>query len=140
MLQEDDEDGNVSPQDLPHYYAPEPYLVLDSTIVGTSEAASTHDRPLSMTTTDIQRPHTPGSMNTATTATRKTATLPQLRPVNIIQHDDAGPSEAPTSAGEPETIELPPAYTKIRSAQRPPDTAPDPTTASTPAPTETTTS
>ncbi|KAI9438584.1 hypothetical protein H4582DRAFT_2111468 [Lactarius indigo] len=114
---QDDEDGNVSPQDLPHYYAPEPYLVPDPTIVGTSEVASTHDRPLSMTTADIPRPQTPGSMNTATTTTRKTATLPQLRPVNIIQHDDAGPSEAPTSAGEPETIELPPAYTNIRSAQ-----------------------
>lgn len=32
----------------------------------------------------------------------------QLRPVNIIQHDDAGPDEGS------ETIELPPAYTNIR--------------------------
>ncbi|KAH9031672.1 hypothetical protein EDB85DRAFT_1865648 [Lactarius pseudohatsudake] len=135
VLHDDDEDGDVSPPDLPQYYAAEPYLVPDPTIVGTSEAASTHDRPLSMTTADIPRPQTPGSMNTATTHTRKSALPPQLRPVNIIQHDDAGPSEAPTSAGEPETIELPPAYTNIRSAQRPPDTAPAPTTDSTPAPT-----
>ncbi|KAH9074155.1 hypothetical protein EDB83DRAFT_2656619 [Lactarius deliciosus] len=140
VLHDDDDDGNVSPQDLPQYYAPEPYLVPDPTIVGTSEAASTHDRPLSMTTADIPRPQTPGSMNTATTHTRKSALPPQLRPVNIIQHDDAGPSEAPTSADEPETIELPPAYTNIRSTQRSPDTTPAPTTDSTPAPTETTTS
>ncbi|KAH9003378.1 hypothetical protein EDB86DRAFT_3217636 [Lactarius hatsudake] len=140
VLHDDDDDGNASPQDLPQYYAPEPYLVPDPTIVGTSEGASTHDRPLSMTTADIPRPQTPGSMNTATTHTRKSALPPQLRPVNIIQHDDAGPSEAPTSAGEPETIELPPAYTNIRSAQRPPDTTPAPTADSTPAPTETTTS
>ncbi|KAH9171382.1 hypothetical protein EDB89DRAFT_2243560 [Lactarius sanguifluus] len=118
---DDDDDGNVSPPNLPQYYAPEPYLVPDPTI-------------------HMQRPQTPGSMNTATTHTRKSALPPQLRPVNIIQHDDAGPSEAPTSADEPETIELPPAYTNIRSAQRPPDTAPAPTTDSTPAPTETTTS
>ncbi|KAH8987813.1 hypothetical protein EDB92DRAFT_1801048 [Lactarius akahatsu] len=140
VLHDDDDDGSAPPHDLPQYYAPEPYLVPDPTIVGTSEAASTHDRPLSMTTADIPRPQTPGSMNTATSHTRKSALPPQLRPVNIIQHDDAGPSEVPTSAGEPETIELPPAYTNIRSAQRPPDTTPVPTTDSTPAPTETTTS
>lgn len=33
---------------------------------------------------------------------------PQLRPVNIIEHDDAGPDQGI------ETVELPPAYTKIR--------------------------
>ena len=58
-------------------------------------------------------------MTTATVTTRKARLSHQLRPVNIIQHDDAGPSEEPTSAGEPETIELPPAYTNIRSTQRP---------------------
>ncbi len=125
---QDDEDGNVSPQELPQYYAPDPYLVPEPTIRETSEAASTHDRPLSMASTDVPRPLTPASMTTATVTTRKARLSHQLRPVNIIQHDDAGPSEEPTSAGEPETIELPPAYTNIRSTQRPPDTAPAETT------------
>lgn len=38
---------------------------------------------------------------------------PAFRPVNIIQHDDAGPQEG--QGIEPETIELPPAYNKIKS-------------------------
>jgi hypothetical protein len=118
----DEEDGNAPHQELPHYYTPEPYLVPDPTVGGTSEAASMRDRPLSMATLDVPRPLTPASMTTATT--RKTAPMPQLRPVNIIQHDDAGPSEGPASPGEPETIELPPAYTNIRSAT--PTPAPTP--------------
>ena len=115
---QDDEDGNGSQHDLPHYYTPEPFLVPDPSIRGTSEAASTQERPLSMSTTDPGRPQTP--LTTTTTATRKTAVPPQLRPVNIIQHDDAGPSEDPASHVEPETIELPPAYTNIRQTARSP--------------------
>jgi hypothetical protein len=108
--------------DLPHYYIPEPFLVPDPTIGGTSEVASTRDRPLSMTTADTPRPQTPVGMTAATNTTRKSGPLAQLRPLNIIQHDDAGPMNG-QRAGEPETIELPPAYTNIRSAQRPPGTA-----------------
>jgi len=41
-----------------------------------------------------------------------------LRPVNIVQHDDGGPSEPAAregeGEGEPETIELPPAYTAVK--------------------------
>ena len=133
---QDDEDGNASPsQDLPQYFTPEPYLVPDPTIGGTSEAGSTRDRPLSAATSDTPRPLTPLSMTTA--ATRKSAAFGQLRPVNIIQHDDAGPSEGPASPGEPETIELPPAYTNIRTSQRSPGPATDAATIST-SPPETT--
>ncbi len=116
---QDDEDGDEENHDLPQYYVPEPFLVPDPTIGGTSDAASTHNRPLSMSTVtaDVQRPQTP---MTTTTTTRKSATLPQLRPVNIIQHDDAGPSEDLSGHDEPETIELPPAYTNIRQTQRSP--------------------
>ena len=39
-----------------------------------------------------------------------------LRPINIIQHDDAGPSEPKEEEGDPETIELPPAYTAVKKA------------------------
>jgi hypothetical protein len=114
---QDDEDGEGE-GDLPHYYAPEPFLVPDPSIGGTSEAASTHDRPLSMSTftADGQRPQTP----TTTTTTRKSAGFPQLRPVNIVQHDDAGPSTDLLGQSEHETIELPPAYTNIRPTQRSP--------------------
>lgn len=38
-----------------------------------------------------------------------------MRPVNIIQHDDAG--DAPEDEGH-ETIELPPAYNNIRKGPR----------------------
>ncbi|CAA7259384.1 unnamed protein product [Cyclocybe aegerita] len=47
---------------------------------------------------------------------RRKGPLRQMRPVNIIQHDDAGPS-LPDTGGkedeEPVTIELPPAYTAV---------------------------
>jgi hypothetical protein len=50
----------------------------------------------------------------SSTGTRKTAPR-MFRPVNIIQHDDAGPSgQEVKEEEEPETIELPPAYTNIR--------------------------
>jgi hypothetical protein len=126
---QDDEDGNGSHPDLPQYYTPDPFLALDPTIGGTSEAASTHgrpfsmsthERPLSMSTTDIGRPQTPITTATTTTTTRKSAAPPQLRSVNIFQHDDAGPSEDSTGDSEPETIELPPAYTNIRQTPRSP--------------------
>ena len=121
---QDDEDGEGEGHDLPHYYAPEPFLVPDPSIRGTSEAASTHDRPLSMSTftADGQRPQTP----TTTTTTRKSAGFPQLRPVNVVQHDDAGPSVDLLGQSE-ETIELPPAYTNIRPTQRSPLASSTPT-------------
>ncbi|KAF8269218.1 hypothetical protein EI94DRAFT_1024014 [Lactarius quietus] len=69
---QDDEDRNASHHDLPHYFTPEPYLVPDPTVRGTSEAASTRDRPISTATSDhTPRPLTPASMTTATT--RKSA-------------------------------------------------------------------
>ncbi|KAF8493429.1 hypothetical protein F5888DRAFT_822035 [Russula emetica] len=106
---EDDENGNGEYYDLPQRYALESYPVRDPTIRGTSEVGSTHNRPLLMSTVtaDVQRLQTP--MTTATTTS-----FPQLRPANIIQHDDAGPSEDLLDQAGPETIELPPAYSNIR--------------------------
>ena len=112
----DEEDDNGQLHDLPHYYAPQPYLLPDPNI-----DASLRDRPLPITPADV--PQTP----TTTTYTRKSSVPAPMRPVNIIQHDDAGPS----NVGEPETIELPPAYTHIRSSQRSPGIVPTPTTVST---------
>ena len=110
----DDEDGDVPPQGLPHHYAPQPYLVSDSTISGTAEAALARDRPL--TTADTSRSQTAIGMTSTKKGARESGSLPRRNPVNIFQHDDAGPSEWPASVGEHETIELPPAYNNIRSA------------------------
>ena len=107
----DHEDG-VSPLDLPHNYAVEPYFVSDPTVGGTVEAAFAHDRPL--TIADTLRPQTVVSMTTAKNAS--SSSLPLRNSVNIIRHDDAGPSVWQASVGEHETIELPPAYVKSRSA------------------------
>ncbi|KAH9171379.1 hypothetical protein EDB89DRAFT_1887153 [Lactarius sanguifluus] len=131
----DDEDGHAPHRSPSHYYTPEPYLVPDPTIGRTFEAASTPDRPITTTTADVLRPQTLASITVPMTTTRKNAPHPQQRTVNIIQHDDAGPSEIP-SVREPDTIELPPAYSNIRSPLHPPSTVPTRTAASsTPAPT-----
>jgi hypothetical protein len=108
----DEEDDNKLHHGLPHYFAPEPYLLSDPNIEGAPGAASLP--------ADIPHPQTPASLTAALTPTRKRAVPAQLRPVNIIQHDDAGPSEGPESAGEPETIEVPPVYIHIHSVQRSP--------------------
>ena len=126
---QDDEDGNAEYHGLPQYYVPESYLVPDSTTTGrgTSEAASTHDRPLLMSTvtTDVRHPQTP----TTSTTTHKSAASPQSRPVNIIEHDDAGPSEDLSGQVEPETIEFPPSYSNIRQPQHYPLASSIPTAA-----------
>ena len=49
-----------------------------------------------------------------TSSSRKSPAPPVMRPVNIIQHEDAG-LPPPAGEEEPETVELPPAYTNIRS-------------------------
>jgi hypothetical protein len=130
VLQDDEDDGNEEDHDLPQYYAPEPYLLRDPTTRRTSEAASTDDRPLSMSTVtaDVQRPQTPV---TPTTTTRKSAAFPQLRPVNVVQHDDTGPGEDLSGQAKPETIrvELPPAYSNISQPQRSPLASPTSTAA-----------
>ena len=126
ILQDDENGGDEEyRQGLPQFYVPEPYsgTVPDSTTRATSEAASTYDRPLSIPTSIVaadmlhpQTPTTPSTTTTTTTATtRKSASS---RPVNIIEHDDAGPSEDLSDQVEPETIELPPAYSNIRQLRR----------------------
>lgn len=70
------------------------------------------------TSFDGARPSTPGtSVSNTTGYTRKSAAPPQMRPVNIIQHDDAGlaPQEGDEDAQEAETVELPPAYTNLKA-------------------------
>jgi hypothetical protein len=123
----DEHDGGRETGRLPQYYQPEPFLVPDPTI--TSAAGSVHEteddalmgitgnRPISGTTTS--RSGTPdliSAVGSSNGATRKGG-LRVMRPVNIIQHDDAGPSEpAKDEEGEPDTIELPPAYTNLKTS------------------------
>jgi len=56
-----------------------------------------------------------GMLGTSTipSSSRKSHMPRQLRPVNVIQHDDAGAADE-VPDGEPETVELPPAYTNIQ--------------------------
>lgn len=138
----DGEDDNGLYHDLPHYYAPEPYLLPDPNIdvEGALGSASLRDRPLPVTPADIPHAQTSAGTTAAITSTRKSSVPALRRPVNVIQHHDAGPSEGPASVSEPETIELPPAYTQIRSVQRLSGIVPTDTTASTPTATESTTS
>ncbi|KAF9075233.1 hypothetical protein BDP27DRAFT_1212621 [Rhodocollybia butyracea] len=108
LLQADEGDEHPNhPGELPEYYRPEPFIVPDpSTDETTSQSGrlSGSERPTSRS----------GTPNWASTSTSRKSEAPRvLRPVNIIQHDDAGPSEGKKEE-EPETIELPPAYTNIR--------------------------
>ncbi|KAI0312159.1 hypothetical protein OF83DRAFT_1067664 [Amylostereum chailletii] len=116
---QDDEDDRHHQGELPEYYEPEPFLVPDPS-VATSDGASTHDGQTLMSE-HMSRPITPGqrSMTEMSTTTRKSGMPRSLRPVNIVQHEDAGPS-VPQGAEEPETVELPPAYTHIRTANSTP--------------------
>jgi hypothetical protein len=112
----DDEDRVEQNRYLPQHYVPEPYLFSHPTriIGGASEITSTHDRPLSMTSADIQLLQTP----TTATTPRKGAQSPQLRSSVIFQHDDAGPSDGLSDHGQVVTVELPPAYTNLLQPQR----------------------
>ena len=125
---QDDEDriGEYHWLSLSQNYVAEPFLVSDPTTRGMPEPASTHDRPLSKSTltADGQRPQTP---TTPMTTSSKSASFPPLRPVNIIQHDDASPGEDLSGQAGPETIELPPAYSSYRQPQCPPLASSTPT-------------
>jgi len=91
-----------------------------TSLVHQSETTSTSDPP------SLPRPDLGfglGVLPEESAATASSSSLPKqptltiLRPVNIIQHEDAGTPDGATPqdthAAEPETIELPPAYTNI---------------------------
>jgi hypothetical protein len=110
--------------ELPEYYQPEPFNVPDPLQAAhTDDDGRTSDgRPLSGYTT-TSRTGTPdllgfgsaGVTGSTTSSGGRKGPLRQMRPVNVIQHDDAGPSEnVPLAEEEPETVELPPAYTNIK--------------------------
>jgi len=118
FIDHDDEAPNSQP--LPVHYQPEPFTASEPTAdrASTPRASTPFDRserPVSQSLTyltDPQRVASPDGTSTGLSS-RKSPMPPALRPVNVIQHEDAGPS-SPTEDPEPETIELPPAYTNIR--------------------------
>jgi len=130
LLEPRDGDGRRSGDHPPEFYLPEPFRVPDPTVPAMSEissaggaenvadperlhAGSRRQSALSLPTQG--RLSSEGFSGTSATTSRKSPGGPAtLRPVNIIQHDDAGPSEPQAEADEPETVELPPAYTNIR--------------------------
>ncbi|KAF7318976.1 hypothetical protein HMN09_00233600 [Mycena chlorophos] len=116
LQDEGDEPQAPTRNELPQYYQPQPYLMAEST-VGRSSIdghTDTDGRPLSTLLSDTaSRSGTPDP-SSMSTGTRKTGgPMRQMRPVNIVQHTDAGPSGAAAVEQEPETVELPPAYTNI---------------------------
>jgi SWI/SNF related-matrix-associated actin-dependent regulator of chromatin subfamily C len=118
---EGDDHTGAAHNELPQFYQPEPFMVNDPTVgdrtsVGGLTADGRTDsngRPISILTSDT-RSATPDPSTSFSGRTGKSAPMRQMRPVNIIQHADAGPSMAPPGEDEPETVELPPAYTNIR--------------------------
>jgi hypothetical protein len=123
--------GSVRRNELPQYYQPEPFMVPDPTLTMDSHSVTnTEDlearRPLSGATSSFYtRATTPdggggvgGSGVSGSGYERRKGGPPRaMRAVNIIQHDDAGPSlpppEGEKDGEEPVTIELPPAYTAL---------------------------
>ncbi|KAJ7634795.1 hypothetical protein FB45DRAFT_909876 [Roridomyces roridus] len=136
--EEDDEDVGTTPGGgLPQYYQPEPFMVTDPT-AGRASAEGFLSEGNRTSTFSESRSGTPDPTTTMSTATRKSAPMRQMRPVNIIQHADAGPSSPPGDE-EPETVELPPAYNNIRKGPIPESAPTAPTETPAVAPTETAT-
>ena len=113
---DDDAPGEGRREDLPLYYEPEPFTLPDPTDGGAESTRPSTDHRQSQLTyvTDNNGRATPDGGAAPTGSNRKSPLPPSLRPVNIIQHEDAGPSRV-TVGEEPETVELPPAYTNIRA-------------------------
>jgi len=130
-----DPDDSESPTNYepPPYLQPDPYLVMTPTISSASarEDGLRHSMAGSALLSDSWRQSGVTSFSDVTpefevgvlppgsaglTSSRKSGVPRQLRAVNIVQHEDAGPSSAQEPA-EPETVELPPAYTNIRKAE-----------------------
>jgi len=124
------------------YYTPEPFMVPDPMFTSdaattaatdvqshTGWGASSSGRPLS--DTSFTRSDTPDLLGvgsgasaygygwtagSTTTSTSRKGPM-RMRPVNIVQHEDAGlPPQIGDKAEEAETIELPPAYTAVQRA------------------------
>lgn len=120
FVDHDDEAPTSQPlrEDLPVHYQPEPFTASEPTDRASTPRPSTgfggSERPISQSLTYLSDPQRVASPDgTSTGLSRKSPLPPSLRPVNVFQHEDAGPS-LPGDDQETETVELPPAYTNIR--------------------------
>ncbi|KAJ7719185.1 hypothetical protein DFH07DRAFT_973019 [Mycena maculata] len=119
LLTDEGDEGGAT--ELPQHYQPEPFMMERSSVGGltaddrrNSVLTDAEGRPISGVFSE-SRSGTPDPSTSMSTSTRKTGPMRQMRAVNIIQHADAGPSTSPLlGEEEPETVELPPAYTNIR--------------------------
>lgn len=127
------EDRQHTSEERPGLYEPEPFIMPPPEV--DLETSSRHSlytandgaapRPSNAGTIPGGHARAPSRLSVTTTSelgavppssqgTRKTGMPPtSFRPVNFIQHDDAG--EVAPDNQEPETIELPPAYTDFRT-------------------------
>ncbi|KAJ7100257.1 hypothetical protein B0H15DRAFT_944595 [Mycena belliarum] len=125
LTADEGDEGAATRNELPQFYQPEPFMATGAgrssvgglTADGRRTSAHTDvtdGRPISGVMSE-SRSGTPDP-SSMSTSTRKSAPMRQMRPVNIIQHADAGPSgpHLAEEEEEPETVELPPAYTNIR--------------------------
>ncbi|KJA21348.1 hypothetical protein HYPSUDRAFT_140777 [Hypholoma sublateritium FD-334 SS-4] len=108
-----DSTGAVRQNELPRFYKPSPLPLADLT----SDSGSAYS-----SWTPPSTPYTAAS-SSGTFSIRGTnggKGVPRpVREVHYVQHDDAGPSVLPPreDAQEPQTIELPPAYTALQRAK-----------------------
>jgi hypothetical protein len=124
------DDAQRDPDHPPEFYQPEPFIVpLSHADAGSGEAgterssmADVGHRTNELSTTGASgNAVDAGGMGTGKSgpgpSQKSPQGMPQLRPVNIVMHEDAGglPEESESGqADETETIELPPSYINVR--------------------------
>jgi hypothetical protein len=123
----------VGQNELPQNYQPEPFMVpIPESTPSEFDDEFSNSRPFSPFTpgtrtsfyTTSSAPdmastmglNAGGLVNGDSSVGRKGGAPRPMRAVNIIQHHDAGPNTNGEREDEPETIELPPAYTMVRRA------------------------
>lgn len=135
---DDDVPRAMGQNELPQNYRPEPFMVPIPAPTPTEfDDDFSTGRPLSAgtRTSFYTRSETPdmastlGGLSPGVVASggssgtgRKGGAPKPMRAINIIQHQDAGPSNNGEKEEPVETIELPPAYTMVRSANGGPST------------------
>lgn len=137
LINEDEDDGaprTMRHNELPQNYQPEPYMVPipDSTASELDDDLSVRS-PLTAAGTRTSyygRAETPDRLSAVgfggvgagagvgggSSAGRKGGAPKAMRAVNIIQHQDAGPNNKADGEEPVETIELPPAYTMVKTS------------------------